>query len=80
MPTILEVLEEFPSCKLPATVFVAQLNPLQPRFYSISSSPKKYRDEIHITVAVVKYRAEGKCYRNANTQKLAIIVVYWSDR
>ncbi|XP_038108914.1 nitric oxide synthase isoform X1 [Culex quinquefasciatus] len=58
LPHLLEVLEEFPSCKPPATVFVAQLNALQPRFYSISSSPRKYSDEIHLTVAIVSYRAE----------------------
>lgn len=31
---------------------------MQPRFYSISSSPLQSKDEIHLTVAVVKYRAE----------------------
>ncbi|XP_053697417.1 nitric oxide synthase [Sabethes cyaneus] len=58
LPHLLEVLEEFPSCKPPATVLVAQLNALQPRFYSISSSPRKYSDEIHLTVAIVTYKAE----------------------
>lgn len=32
--------------------------PLQPRFYSISSCPNKYPNQIHLTVAIVKYRAE----------------------
>lgn len=32
--------------------------PLQPRFYSISSSPRKIKNEINLTVAVVRYRAE----------------------
>ncbi|XP_058453237.1 nitric oxide synthase [Malaya genurostris] len=58
LPHLLEVLKEFPSCKPPATVLVAQLNALQPRFYSISSSPRKYSNEIHLTVAIVTYRAE----------------------
>uniref|UniRef100_A0A4Y0BMI3 Nitric oxide synthase n=1 Tax=Anopheles funestus TaxID=62324 RepID=A0A4Y0BMI3_ANOFN len=58
LPHLLEVLEEFPSCRPPAAVFVAQLNALQPRFYSISSSPRKYSNEIHLTVAIVTYRAE----------------------
>lgn len=33
---------------------------MQPRFYSISSAPRKHRDEVHLTVAVVKYRTEGE--------------------
>lgn len=58
LPHLLEVLEEFPSCKPPASLLLAHLMPLQPRFYSISSSPRQCPDEIHLTVAVVTYKAE----------------------
>ena len=58
MPHLLEVLLEFPSCRPPASLLIAHLMPLQQRFYSISSSPKKCKNEIHLTVAVVKYKAE----------------------
>lgn len=58
LPHLLEVLDEFPSCKPPASLFVANLMPLQPRFYSISSSPRMYNNEIHLTVGVVKYKTE----------------------
>ncbi|XP_031623820.1 nitric oxide synthase [Contarinia nasturtii] len=58
LPHLLEVLEEFPSCKPPASLFIAHLCPMQPRFYSISSCPNTCRNQIHLTVAVVKYRAE----------------------
>ncbi|XP_037910457.1 nitric oxide synthase isoform X2 [Hermetia illucens] len=58
IPHLLDVLEEFPSCKPPASLLLAHLTPLQPRFYSISSSLKKYRDGVHLTVAVVKYKVE----------------------
>uniref|UniRef100_A0A1A9WAM1 nitric-oxide synthase (NADPH) n=1 Tax=Glossina brevipalpis TaxID=37001 RepID=A0A1A9WAM1_9MUSC len=58
LPHLLEVLEEFPSCKPPAFLVLANLMPLQSRFYSISSSPRKVNNEIHLTVAVVKYRSE----------------------
>lgn len=61
LPHLLEVFEEFPSCKPPASLLVTQLMPLQPRFYSISSSQKKHIDEIHLTVAVVMYQNEGEC-------------------
>jgi FAD binding domain len=60
MPHLLAVLEEFPSCKPPAPLFIAHLNPLQPRFYSISSSQRKYPNEVHLTVAVVQYKTTGE--------------------
>uniref|UniRef100_A0A4W6EAA9 Nitric oxide synthase n=1 Tax=Lates calcarifer TaxID=8187 RepID=A0A4W6EAA9_LATCA len=56
-PTLVEVLEEFPSIQLPSTLLLTQLPLLQPRYYSISSSPKLHPGEIHLTVAVVSYRA-----------------------
>ncbi|XP_030892752.1 nitric oxide synthase, brain, partial [Leptonychotes weddellii] len=55
-PTIVEVLEEFPSIQMPSTLLLTQLSLLQPRYYSISSSPDMYPDEVHLTVAVVSYR------------------------
>ncbi|XP_002021672.2 nitric oxide synthase [Drosophila persimilis] len=58
LPHMLDVLEEFPSCRPPAPLLLAHLTPLQPRFYSISSSPRRASDEIHLTVAIVKYRSE----------------------
>ncbi|XP_026686564.1 nitric oxide synthase, salivary gland-like, partial [Diaphorina citri] len=58
-PHLLEVLEQFPSIHLPPALLVAQLTPLQPRFYSISSSPLAHPNEIHLTVAVVTYRTQG---------------------
>eukprot|EP00064_Thunnus_orientalis_P007827 superscaffoldBa00000891_g7849 len=56
-PTMVEVLEEFPSIQMPSTLLLTQLPLLQPRYYSISSSPELYPGEIHLTVAVVSYRA-----------------------
>lgn len=58
-PNIVEVLEEFPSIQMPATLLLTQLSLLQPRYYSISSSPDMYPDEVHLTVAVVSYRTQG---------------------
>ncbi|XP_052024511.1 nitric oxide synthase, brain [Apodemus sylvaticus] len=54
-PTMVEVLEEFPSIQMPATLLLTQLSLLQPRYYSISSSPDMYPDEVHLTVAIVSY-------------------------
>ncbi|KAF5278426.1 hypothetical protein FQA39_LY05915 [Lamprigera yunnana] len=57
-PNLLEVLEEFPSVKPIAPLLITQLPILQPRFYSISSSPSLYKHRIHLTVAVVVYKTE----------------------
>ncbi|KAM4709511.1 nitric oxide synthase 1 isoform 1-T1 [Discoglossus pictus] len=54
-PTIVEVFEEFPSLQVPSSLLLTQLPLLQPRYYSISSSPDMYPDEVHLTVAVVSY-------------------------
>lgn len=59
LPHLLEVLEEFPSCRPPAALLIANLTPLLPRFYSISSCPLTNPSEVHLTVAVVTYRAEN---------------------
>ncbi|XP_037113980.1 nitric oxide synthase, brain isoform X1 [Syngnathus acus] len=57
-PTLVEVLDEFPSVQMPSTLLLTQLPLLQQRYYSISSSPDLHPGEIHLTVAVVSYRAK----------------------
>ncbi|TYA14962.1 cytochrome P450 [Paenibacillus faecis] len=51
--TMLELLERYPACEMPFDRFLELLPPLKPRYYSISSSPKKSRNRVSITVAVV---------------------------
>ncbi|XP_043272207.1 nitric oxide synthase, salivary gland [Venturia canescens] len=58
-PNLLEVLDEFPSVRPFAPLFVLHLTPLQPRFYSISSSPLVHQGQIHLTVAIVQYKSQG---------------------
>ena len=39
---------------------VKPLRKLQPRLYSISSSPKAHPDEVHLTVGIVRYEIDGR--------------------
>lgn len=69
----LDLLEEHPSAKLGAQEFIELLRKLMPRLYSISSAPSKYPDEIHLTIAVVRYETNGR-------QREGVCSSYLSER
>lgn len=52
---ILAILEDLPSLQPPLDHIVELLPRLQPRFYSISSSPKVHPKSIHVTAVLVDY-------------------------
>ena len=55
-----DLLAEFPSARIAPQVFVDHLRRLQPRLYSIASSPRLFPTKVHLTVAVVKYETNGR--------------------
>jgi sulfite reductase (NADPH) flavoprotein alpha-component len=52
---VLDLLLRFPDVRFSPAEFVELLRKLQPRLYSISSSPKTCPGEVHLTVAIVRY-------------------------
>ena len=55
-----DLLAEFPSARLSPQELVDHQRRLMPRLYSIASSPKVYPTEVHLTVAVVRYRTNQR--------------------
>ncbi|OWR52517.1 nitric oxide synthase [Danaus plexippus plexippus] len=58
-PHLAEVFGQVPSCRPQASLLAALLPPLQPRFYSISSSPLVNPKRIQVTVAVVMFKTQN---------------------
>jgi len=57
---VVDVLEDFPVKGLKPDDLAGILRKMPPRLYSIASSIKAHPDEVHLTVAVVRYDAHGK--------------------
>jgi cytochrome P450/NADPH-cytochrome P450 reductase len=57
--SVLDLLEQFPACRVPFEVYLDMLPPLRPRYYSISSSPRVDEDTCSITVGVVRAPARS---------------------
>ena len=56
--SLLALLTAFPSCKPPLAGLLDHLPPLQPRYYSITSSPLTHPTSIHIAYTIVE---QGVC-------------------
>lgn len=57
---VIDFLAEHPSVKFAPEEFVTLLSKLQPRLYSIASSPKAFPDAVHFTLDVVRYESHGR--------------------
>ena len=57
---VVDLLQRCPGVVSDARTLVSILPPLAPRLYSISSSPLAFPDEVHLTIATVRFEAEGR--------------------
>lgn len=56
---VIDIIRRYPVEGLDAAALLAGLRPLQPRLYSIASSQAAVGDEVHLTVAPVRYELHG---------------------
>ena len=68
---IIDLLHGHSTAKFSPTEFVALLKKLQPRLYSISSSPKAHPGEVHLCVGVVRYDSLGRSRKGVCSTFLA---------
>ena len=70
---ILDLLNIDPDFHFDVDEFLSNLKPLQHRAYSISSSPKKYPDSVHMTISSVRWLTN-------NRDHLGVCSTYLADR
>ena len=57
---LIDLFLEYPQPNLSVEDFTGLLRPMPPRLYSIASSLNAHTDEVHLTVAVVRYDTHGR--------------------
>ncbi len=57
---IVDLLIAYPAARFSAAEFIGLLKKLQPRLYSISSSPKAHAGQVHLTVGILRYESLGR--------------------
>ena len=72
---VLDVLRACPGASFQPRELTSLLRPLQPRLYSISSSPGAHPGEVHLTVGTVRYEAHGRARTGVASGWLADAVV-----
>jgi sulfite reductase (NADPH) flavoprotein alpha-component len=70
---VIDFLLTHPSIHFTPAEFVPLLRKLQPRLYSISSSLKAHPEEVHLTIATVRYESHGR-------QRKGVCSTFLSDR
>ena len=67
----LDLLNLCPNVSFDVAELVSWLKPLQHRAYSISSSPKAHKNEVHLTVAAVRWDYENRSHKGVCSTFLA---------
>jgi sulfite reductase (NADPH) flavoprotein alpha-component len=70
---VLAAIEKFPGARPDPEAFIEALDPLQPRLYSIASSPKVDRNRLALTVDAVRYKVEKRT-------RLGVASTFFADR
>ncbi len=70
---VLDLVTAYPPEGLDPILLIDALGTLQPRLYSISSSPQVHGPEVHTTVAVVRYDRDER-------ERLGVASTYFADR
>jgi sulfite reductase (NADPH) flavoprotein alpha-component len=70
---IIDLLADFSSVTFTPAQFVSHLRKLQPRLYSISSSLHAFPEQVHLTVAAVRYDSLGR-------QRKGVCSTFLADR
>jgi sulfite reductase (NADPH) flavoprotein alpha-component len=68
---LIDLFLEFPQPGMSAEDFAGLLRPMPPRLYSIASSLSAHSEEVHLTVAVVRYEGNGRKRKGVCSSYLA---------
>lgn len=68
---VVDLLLTYPAVKFAPAEFTSLLRRLQPRLYSISSSPRANPGRVHLTVATVRYQSHGRARQGVCSTFLA---------
>ena len=68
---LIDLFLEFPQSGMSAQDFAGLLRPMPPRLYSIASSLSAHSEEVHLTVAVVRYEGNGRKRKGVCSSYLA---------
>lgn len=68
---VLDIVRAFPAPGVAPAALLAGLRPLQPRLYSIASSPLAVEDEVHLTVSTVRFMLHGEARSGVASGQIA---------